>query len=166
MTEELGVDPKDISIMMGTYTKSFGAAGGYVAGDKKVVNAIRRFSIGYTDATAMPAAVCAQVLESLRVIAGDDGTDIGRKKLEKLRENSLFFRNGLKGVRLEVLGDHPSPIMPVMLYQPYKIGDFSRLAFNKGLKCGGGWGAGDAGDVARVRFASPRRTRRKIYRMR
>ena len=23
--------------------------------------------------------------------------------------------------------------MPVMLYQPYKIGDFSRLAFNKGL---------------------------------
>ena len=133
VTEELGVDPKDISIMMGTYTKSFGAAGGYVAGDKKVVNAIRRFSIGYTDATAMPAAVCAQVLESLRVIAGDDGTDIGRKKLEKLRENSLFFRNGLKELGLEVLGDHPSPIMPVMLYQPYKIGDFSRLAFNKGL---------------------------------
>ena len=27
VTEELGVDPKDISIMMGTYTKSFGAAG-------------------------------------------------------------------------------------------------------------------------------------------
>ena len=39
----------------------------------------------------------------------------------------------LKELGLEVLGDHPSPIMPVMLYQPYKIGDFSRLAFNKGL---------------------------------
>lgn len=32
-----------------------------------------------------------------------------------------------------MLGEHPSPIMPVMLYQPYKIGDFSRLAFEKGL---------------------------------
>jgi serine palmitoyltransferase len=133
VTEELGVDPKDISIMMGTYTKSFGAAGGYVAGDAKVINAIRRFAIGYTDAVSMPAAVCAQVLTSLRVIAGEDGTDIGRKKLEKLRENSLFFRNGLEAMGLEVLGHHPSPIMPVMLYQPYKIGDFSRLAFNKGL---------------------------------
>lgn len=73
VTEELGVDPKDISIMMGTYTKSFGAAGGYVAGDAKVINAIRRFAIGYTDAVSMPAAVCAQVLTSLRVIA-----EIGR----------------------------------------------------------------------------------------
>ena len=78
VTEELGVDPKDISIMMGTYTKSFGAAGGYVAGNKSVINAIRRFSMGYTDATAMPAAVCAQVLEALKG-PGHDGTDIGRK---------------------------------------------------------------------------------------
>ena len=79
VTEELGVDPKDISIMMGTYTKSFGAAGGYVAGDKKVVNAIRRFSIGYTDATAMPAAVCAQVLESLRSSPATTGQILGGK---------------------------------------------------------------------------------------
>jgi serine palmitoyltransferase len=34
---------------------------------------------------------------------------------------------------LEVLGQHPSPVIPVMLYQPYKIGDFSRLAFNRRL---------------------------------
>ena len=32
-----------------------------------------------------------------------------------------------------MLGHHPSPVMPVMLYQPYKIGDFSRLAFNRKL---------------------------------
>jgi serine palmitoyltransferase len=131
--EELGVDTKDITIMMGTFTKSFGAAGGYVAGDKEVIDAVKRFSLGYTEAVSMAPAVCAQVLSSLRMIEGADGTDIGKQKLNDLRENSKFFRDGLVALGLEVLGDHPSPIMPVMLYQPYKIGDFSRMAFNRGL---------------------------------
>lgn len=34
VTEHYGVDPKEVDIMMGTYTKSFGAAGGYIAGKK------------------------------------------------------------------------------------------------------------------------------------
>lgn len=29
-----GISPKHVDIMMGTFTKSFGAAGGYIAGDK------------------------------------------------------------------------------------------------------------------------------------
>ena len=31
-----GLDPSDIDILMGTFTKSFGSAGGYIAGNKKV----------------------------------------------------------------------------------------------------------------------------------
>ena len=31
VTDYFGVDPADIDIMMGTFTKSFGAAGGYIA---------------------------------------------------------------------------------------------------------------------------------------
>ena len=131
--EELGVDPKDVDIMMGTFTKSFGAAGGYVASDYETVARIRQYAAGCTDACSMPPAVCTQILSSLRVISGEDGTDIGAKKLRQLRENSKFFREGLEALGLEVLGHHPSPVMPVMLCQPYKIGDFSRLAFNRKL---------------------------------
>lgn len=32
--EVTGVDPADVDIMMGTFTKSFGSCGGYVAGSK------------------------------------------------------------------------------------------------------------------------------------
>jgi 7-keto-8-aminopelargonate synthetase-like enzyme len=35
--EYTGVDPADIDILMGTFTKSFGAVGGYIAGDKNLV---------------------------------------------------------------------------------------------------------------------------------
>lgn len=31
ITEYLGVDPADVDIMMGTFTKSFGGCGGYIA---------------------------------------------------------------------------------------------------------------------------------------
>ena len=34
VTDYFGVDPADIDIMMGTFTKSFGAAGGYIAASK------------------------------------------------------------------------------------------------------------------------------------
>ncbi len=30
------LDPRDVDILMGTFTKSFGSAGGYIAGSKKV----------------------------------------------------------------------------------------------------------------------------------
>lgn len=34
-----GMDPNDVDVLMGTFTKSFGAAGGYIAG-KKVISII------------------------------------------------------------------------------------------------------------------------------
>lgn len=34
--EHQGVDPADVDIMMGTFTKSFGSCGGYIAADKCV----------------------------------------------------------------------------------------------------------------------------------
>jgi 7-keto-8-aminopelargonate synthetase-like enzyme len=34
--EHCGVNPADVDIMMGTFTKSFGSCGGYIAGDRCV----------------------------------------------------------------------------------------------------------------------------------
>ena len=36
IVDYFGLDPKDVDILMGTFTKSFGSAGGYIAGSKKV----------------------------------------------------------------------------------------------------------------------------------
>lgn len=38
VTELFDVDPADVDVMMGTFTKSFGAAGGYIAGKKVPVD--------------------------------------------------------------------------------------------------------------------------------
>lgn len=44
VVDYFGLDPKDVDIMMGTFTKSFGAAGGYIGG-KKVSEHMRRWNI-------------------------------------------------------------------------------------------------------------------------
>ena len=41
VTDYFGIDTKDVDILMGTFTKSFGAAGGYIAGRKEVIDRLR-----------------------------------------------------------------------------------------------------------------------------
>lgn len=44
MTELFDVNPADVDVMMGTFTKSFGASGGYIAGKKVPVVLVLAFS--------------------------------------------------------------------------------------------------------------------------
>lgn len=64
---------------------------------------------------------------------GRDGTDIGKKKLQTLRDNSNYTRMRLEEMGLVVLGHYDSPIIPVMLYNPPKIAAFSRECLKRGL---------------------------------
>jgi serine palmitoyltransferase len=75
--EYWGVDPADIDIMMGTFTKSFGAAGGYIAANHDVINYLREASHSTTYAASVPAPVAQQIISSMTIIMGDDGTNEG-----------------------------------------------------------------------------------------
>ena len=55
---------------MGTFTKSFGAAGGYVAGKKGLIDHIRARSHSGPYAEAMPPPVLTQVIASMASIMG------------------------------------------------------------------------------------------------
>jgi hypothetical protein len=50
-----------------------------------------------------------------------------------VRENSNFFRDELRKMGCEVLGDEGSPVMPIMLYNPGKIPAFSRECLKRNV---------------------------------
>lgn len=131
--EYCGVDPSEIDIMMGTFTKSFGAMGGYIASSEDVVNHIRVNASGSVYANNMSPVVVQQVLTSLKIITGQDGTNRGAQKLKAIRDNANFFRQSLLDLGLECYGDWDSPIIPVMLYNPAKIAAFSRECWERKL---------------------------------
>jgi serine palmitoyltransferase len=135
VTDHLGVPTADVDIMMGTFTKSFGSVGGYVAGSKQMVAALRRHAAGSLYAPAMSPPAAQQALSALRVIMGSDPAtgDLGQRKIAQLRENSNMFRKGLLAMGCRVLGDIDSPIIPIMLYHPEKISGFSRNCLKRAM---------------------------------
>ena len=57
-----------VDIVMGTFSKSFGVSGGFVAADGDVVDYLRYFARSYVFSTAPSTAICAAVLEGLAVL--------------------------------------------------------------------------------------------------
>jgi len=119
------IDPSNIDILMGTFTKSFGANGGYVAGDKAIINKFRATNAGsiYGEAPAPPVLV--QISSALRIIIGELAPGQGKERLERLAFNSRYLRLGLKRLGFIIYGHDDSPIIPLMLYNPAKIPAFS-----------------------------------------
>jgi len=66
-TEYCGVNTQDIDIMMGTFTKSFGGMGGYIAGSRDVISFLRERCAGSSNHNSLSPAVCQQVLSSFKV---------------------------------------------------------------------------------------------------
>ena len=65
--EFCGVDTSDIDIMMGTFTKSFGGMGGYIAADKATISFLRRRCTGSANHNSLSPVVCQQVISSFKV---------------------------------------------------------------------------------------------------
>jgi len=120
------VNPADVDLLMGTFTKSFGSIGGYIAGSAKLIADLKRYSGASLLGDAMSSAAAKQALSSLRVMQGKDGTTVGQDKIRRLKENSIYMREELIKRDLVVLGEEASPVIPIMLYQPGKVAVFSR----------------------------------------
>eukprot|EP00597_Dinobryon_sp_UTEXLB2267_P003994 CAMPEP_0170076094 /NCGR_PEP_ID=MMETSP0019_2-20121128/13120_1 /TAXON_ID=98059 /ORGANISM="Dinobryon sp., Strain UTEXLB2267" /LENGTH=345 /DNA_ID=CAMNT_0010287497 /DNA_START=458 /DNA_END=1495 /DNA_ORIENTATION=- len=131
--EHTGVDPADIDILMGTFTKSFSGMGGYIAASSAIVAFIRSQAAGLLYHNSLSPVVCQQILAAFNVVSGRDGTTIGQQKIQRLVSNSNYFRSEMLRMGLHVYGDFDSPIVPVLLYYPCKIAAFSRECLKRGL---------------------------------
>jgi len=128
-----GVDPRDVDLLMGTFTKSFASVGGYIAGNRDLIEYLRNtaFSALYDTSHSVPS--CQQIISAFDVIEGIDGTGDGQRRLKQIRDNSLYFRQRLCEMGFVVLGNEDSPVIPVLLGAPGKVHIFSRECLARGL---------------------------------
>jgi len=128
-----GCDPADVDILMGTFTKSFASAGGYIAGNKKVIDAVRLRSHSATYAVSMPAPVAQQIITAMEIIMGRDGTNEGATRISQLAWNCRYFRRRLQEMGFIIYGNIDSPVVPLLLYCPGRVAAFSRECVSRGL---------------------------------
>jgi serine palmitoyltransferase len=68
-----------------------------------------------------------------QIIMGEDGTDVGLRKIQALRDNANYMRMSLHDMGLEVLGQYDSPVIPIMIYKLTSLRMFSMEAYKRGL---------------------------------
>jgi serine palmitoyltransferase len=65
-------DVHDVDVLMGTFTKSFAAAGGYIAGKKELIDHIRITSHATAYATSMSPPVVEQIISVLNLLLDEN----------------------------------------------------------------------------------------------
>ncbi|KNG80862.1 putative serine palmitoyltransferase 2 [Aspergillus nomiae NRRL 13137] len=141
-----GVDPRDVDILMGTFTKSFGASGGYITNSQDVITKLRTTNPRYNYGKAPVPAVMAQNIASMKtILANGEGIGGGNTRLKQLLWNSRYLRQGLKRIRYTAYGNEDSPVVPTLLLNPVKM-----LAFR--ARCFGGRFLSSSSAILRLRW--------------
>lgn len=125
--EHQRIDHNQIDVLMGTFSKSFCAMGGYVAGSKELITYLRECSDGAVHAERLCPAICTQIIGALRYLKKDTS------RIQRLMRNTLYMRKKLKKLKFKVLGDEYSPVVPILIQVPGKVGMFGELALSMGL---------------------------------
>src|ERR1700676_992303 len=106
--EHFGLEGK-IDILTGTLGKALGgAAGGFVAGSKALIDTLVQRSRTQLFSNALPATVAASALKAIELLESGDGL------VEALRENTRYLRAGLERLGFKPLAG-PSAIIPIIV---------------------------------------------------
>jgi serine palmitoyltransferase len=129
IVDYFGMDSNEVDILMGTFTKSFGSAGGYIAGKKSLIDHIRINSHAHIYASSMSAPIVQQIISSLRLMKGPEG----QKRICQLADNTRYFRQKLVDMGFIVFGNKNSPVVPMLIYMPARVARFNREMLRRGI---------------------------------
>ncbi|MDD7400854.1 MAG: glycine C-acetyltransferase [Eubacteriales bacterium] len=118
-----------VDIMTSTLGKALGgASGGFTLAKKEVIHWLREKSRPYLFSNTLAPAMAAASMEVLKLI--DDEPE----RIAKVRENTEYFRKGVKALGLDVI-DGVHPIVPVMVYDPVKAIKIANDMLELGVYC-------------------------------
>jgi 8-amino-7-oxononanoate synthase len=112
----------EVDLIMGTFSKSLAAIGGFIAGSERVINYLMHFARPFMfSASASPASVAA-------VLAALDVMEEEPERFTRLWDNARFLKRGFDDLGFDT-GRSASPIIPIV------VGDMERcLAMWKFLR--------------------------------
>ena len=110
VAQERGLSDR-LDIIEGTFGKAYGAMGGFITGDRAVIDAIRSYASSFIFTTSLSPSVLAAArasVEHLKI------SDVERKKMH---ENVAYFKSRLEEAGLPYLKSE-SHIVPLIVGEP------------------------------------------------
>jgi 8-amino-7-oxononanoate synthase len=116
----------DVDLISGTFSKSFASLGGFLVGDKTVIEYVRHHSPAHIFSASMPPANVATVLKALEILKEETW------RLDRLEEISNYMRTELQAMGFNVLTSQ-TPIIPVVVGEMMKCFKFWKELFEEGV---------------------------------
>jgi glycine C-acetyltransferase len=125
VAEHFGHDD-EIDIHIGTFSKSLGGQGGFVAGSQKLINYLRGFSRSRTFSCGLSPVVAAGILKALELFLEEP------ELRSTLWDNVAYMQKRLRDAGVSV-GDSESQVIPIMIRDDARVFEIGEALMYEGI---------------------------------
>ncbi|MGI6632538.1 MAG: glycine C-acetyltransferase [Bacillota bacterium] len=115
-----------VEVEVGTLSKAFGVMGGYITGEKVLIDYLKQRGRPFLFSTGLTPADTAAAIAAVDVLLGSDAL------VRKLWDNAAYFRKGLNEAGFDT-GKTETPITPVMLGDEKVTSEFSKRLYDEAI---------------------------------
>jgi len=115
-----------VHVEMGTFSKAFGVAGGYIAGSRNLINYALNRSRSWLLSASAPPPVAAACMAAIDVVENEP------QHLESLWRNTRYFKKALRDLGFDI-GQSQTPITPVIVGESSTARKMSERLFEEGV---------------------------------
>ncbi len=105
--EHFGLE-SEVDLVMGTFSKSLAAVGGFVAGDRLVIDWIKHRARSLIFSASPPPASVASVIKAVEIIRREP------ERRQRLWENTRYMKSEFQRLGFDT-GDSDSPVIPLVV---------------------------------------------------
>jgi 8-amino-7-oxononanoate synthase len=116
----------EIDIQMGTFSKALASEGGFIAGNRGLIDYLANKARSFIFSTALAPATVAVSLRALEIVQAEP------RLRQSLIANSARFREKLREIGFEIM-DFPTPIISIVLGPPDLTVNFSNRLMGKNI---------------------------------
>ena len=127
--EHFGLGIDDVPVLVGTLGKAFGTFGAFVAGSEALIESLIQFARTYIYTTALPPAVAAATLASLKLVQEESW------RRDKLCSLIARFRRGAEQIGLQLMSSQ-TPVQPVLINDDALVVETGRRLREMGILVG------------------------------
>jgi 8-amino-7-oxononanoate synthase len=125
--EHFDVKRSDVDIWMGTMSKALGSCGGYIAGNRSLIEFLKYTAPGFVFSVGLPASGAAAALASIRIM------ETQPERVAQLRENSRLFLTLAKQRGMNTGTSRNTGVVPVIVGNSIASLQLSRAMFARGV---------------------------------
>ena len=116
----------DVEIVMGTFSKSLGSMGGFIAGSHEMIEYLKHKARCFIFTASLAPAVVGGVLKALEIMRSEP------ERIDQLWKNTRKMHEGFKSIGFKI-GSTQTPIVPILIGSEAKAFAFSQRLFDEGV---------------------------------